>query len=204
MAFLGLRVPHETARILSEIDLGFGEKEDAAKLHVTMLYIGKQVAIEKVAAMLAPIMNVVSQTKPFTVSTSRVTTFPPNPDDGVPIIARVDSNDLHAFRTALCTAFDAAKIDYNKKYPEYKPHVTLGYEQDPLVFADNAVDISIPTVTWAAHELTLWGGDSGDNRVIVTFPLSVVSPTKTASRGASHQTSLNRAYVQLVKNWAPM
>jgi hypothetical protein len=115
----------------------------------------------------------------------------------------VDSNDLHVFRKAVCTAFDAGKIEYNKKYPDYRPHVTLGYSQDPAVNYDNAVDLQIPTVTWGAHELTLWGGDSGDNRVIVTFPLSVASQTKTASmqQPVDFQTQLNRAYVQLQKNW---
>ena len=152
--------------------------------------------------MLAPIVNVVSQTKPFTVSTAHVTTFPPNPDDGVPIIARVVSNELVALRQAICAAFDATKIEFSKKYPDYTPHVTLGYSQDPAVNYDNAVDIQVPVVEWGAHELTLWGGDNGDTRIIVTFPLSVVSHTKTASRRTSQQQmALNRAYVQLAKNW---
>lgn len=193
MAFLGLKPPAETARILSEIDFGdFGEKEPASSLHVTMLYVGKDIPIEKIASMIPTIFSVVSQTKPFTVSTSRVTTFPPNPEDGTPIIALIDSNELHAFRKAMCAAFDAAKLDYNKKYPEYRPHLTLGYSEDPMVNADNAVDLSIPVVEWGAHELVLWGGDNGDNRIIITFPLSV----------ATTKTAMHRAYVQLAKNWS--
>jgi 2'-5' RNA ligase len=202
MAFLGLAVPAATARILSEIDFGnLGDKEPSSSLHITMLYLGKEVEIEKIATMLAPIVQVVSQTNPFTVSISRVTTFPPNPDDGVPIIAPVVSNELMALRASICGAFDAAKIEYSKKYPDYKPHVTLGYSQDPAVNYDNAIDMQIPVVEWGAHEITLWGGDNGDTRVVVTFPLSVVSNTKTASMAPDRRTALNRAYVQLVKNW---
>src|SRR5271170_4360536 len=119
MAFLGLKCPPETARILSEINFGdVGEKEPPSSMHITMCYLGKEVPIEKIAAMIPIIFSVVSATKPFTVATSRVTTFPANPDDGVPIIAPIDSNDLHAFRKNLCTAFDAATppINYSKKY----------------------------------------------------------------------------------------
>lgn len=194
MAFLGLKCPPETARILSEIDFGkVGEKEPPSSMHITVCYIGKEVPIEKIAAMIPVIFGVVSQTKPFTVSTSRVTTFPPNPDDGVPIIAPIDSTELHAFRKALCTAFDQARVEYNKKYPDYRPHVTLGYSQDPLVNADNVVDLTVPTIEWGAHELVLWGGDTGDNRLIVTFPISV----------ATSKTSMHKAFVQLAKNWSP-
>ncbi len=194
MAFLGLPIPHETARILSEVNFGnVGEKEPPSSFHITMLYIGKEVAIEKVASMIPVIFGVVAKTKPFTVATSRVTTFPANPDDGVPIIAPIVSNALVAFRKSLCDAFDKANIEYNKKYPAYRPHVTLGYSQDPLLNADNGVDLTIPVVEWGAHELVLWGGDTGDNRLIVTFPLSVIT-TKTA---------MHKAYVQLAKNWSP-
>jgi 2'-5' RNA ligase len=195
MAFLGLKCPPETARILSEVDFGdFGEKQSPSSMHITVLYIGKEVPIEKIASMIAPIFSVASQTKPFTVSTSRVMTFPPNPDDGVPIIAPIDSNDLHAFRKSICEAFDKAGIEYNKKYPDYRPHLTLGYSEDPLVHTDGAINLQFPTVEWGAHELVLWGGDSGDNRLIVTFPLSI----------ATTKTAMHKAFVQLAKNWGPV
>ncbi len=193
MAFLGLAVPAATARILAEIDFGkYGEKEPPSSMHITVLFIGKTVPIETIATMIEPIFNVVSQTKPFTVATSRVTTFPANPEDGTPIICPVDSNDLHTFRKAICAAFDQAGIEYNKKYPDYRPHVTLGYSKDPLVDADKAIDLTIPVVEWGAHELVLWGGDSGDNRVIVTFPLSI----------ANNKSARDKAFVQLAANWS--
>ncbi len=193
MAFLGLRVPQETARILAEVDIGkWGEKEPPSSFHITMAYMGREVPIETIAQMIPAIFPVVAKTSPFTVSTSHVTTFPPHPEDGVPIIARVDSEPLHAFRAAVCQAMDAAGVDFSKKFPDYKPHVTLAYAKDALVHYDNAFDIHIPTIEWAAHELVLWGGDNGDNRLIVTFPLSI----------AMSKTAMHRAYVQLAKNWS--
>lgn len=197
MAFLGLRVPPETARILSEVDFGdFGDKSPPNEFHITICLLGKHIPIERVAQMIAPIFSVVQETKPFMVSTSRVATFSPNKDDGVPIIARVDSNDLHAFRAKIAKTLMEKVPDFPPdKYPEYKPHVTLGYSSDPLVYYDNAVDLQIPTVSWGAHEIILWGGDKGDQKLIVTFPLSVMA--KTASTGSSRQAGLYKAFVQL-------
>ena len=201
MAFLGLRVAHETSRILSEIDFSqFGEKVDASEMHVTICYLGKGIDIARVAQMIVPIFNVVQATKPFMVQTSRVTTFPPNKDDGVPIIARVDSNDLHALKANLIKTLMEKVPDFPpEKWPEFKPHVTLGYSEDPDVNASNIIDITIPTVSWAAHEIVLWGGDKGDNRLIVTFPMSIL--TKTASMNpVSRQKALYKAFVQLANN----
>jgi 2'-5' RNA ligase len=192
MAFLGLAVPAPTARILSEVDFGkFGDREPPGQFHITMCYLGKEVPIEKVAQMIAPILGVVAETKPFTVSTSRVTTFPANPEDGTPIIALIDSNELHAFRAKVCEALKGAGVSFSEKYA-YTPHVTLGYSQDPLVDADKAIDFTIPTVEWGAHEIVLWGGDTGDNRLIVTFPFSV----------AQTRTAVHKAFIQLAKNWS--
>lgn len=192
MAYIGFRVPPETARLLAEVNFGdFGEKRPPGKYHVTVAYLGKELPIEKIAQMLPVIFACTSQTRPFTVSTSKVTTFPPNADDGVPIIAAVDSQALHDFRNRLIGDIQAAMIEIPNRYPTYRPHVTLAYSPDLRVNSDNLIDLQIPTVEWGAHELVLWGGDNGDNRLIVTFPLSI----------AMTKTAVQRAFVQLAQNW---
>ncbi len=187
MAFLGLKVPPETARLFAEIDVP-GEKSAPSAMHITMVYLGKEVPIETIAATIPVVMKVVSGTRPFSVQTSHVSTFPAG-DDGVPIIARVQSNDLHRLRNALLNALDAASIPYNKKFPEFKPHVTLAFSKDPLV--EEIVNIDIPTIEWGAHELVLWGGDQGDKRIIVTFPFSI----------AMTKAAVDRSFVQLATRW---
>lgn len=176
MAFLGLRVPLEAARLLSEVPetAKYGTPEPLDRFHVTLLVLG-DIAIEDVAKAIEPIFEVASETRPFAVATSHVTTFPPG--ETVPIIGLIDSPDLHALRQRLADALDEAEVDYSKKFREYRPHVTLGYSADPLVHADNAINVHLPVpIAWGAHELVLWGGDS-DNQVvtklIVTFPFSL-------------------------------
>jgi 2'-5' RNA ligase len=167
MSFLGLRVPHETARLLGGLDVP-GKKEPTSHMHVTMFYFGDEVPIGDLVKVIEVTYGVTSETKPFTVRTSQVTSFPKG-DDGVPIICRVESDALHDLRDKIKTAYEGGEVEFNNNYPEYKPHVTLAYDPEGNSFEEQR----IPTVEWGAHELVLWGGDSGDDKLIVTFPFAL-------------------------------
>ncbi len=189
MAALMIPLPEETARVLSEIQVP-GKKVDQGSSHITVLYLGKNVPVERIAVMIPVLFSITSETAPFAVSTSHVTTFPSNPDDGTPIIARIESEPLHALRKKLCAALDKAGVEYDKKYPEYKPHTTLAYDPDPDTHG--SADLDIPEITWGAHEIVLWGSDQGTGRLVVKFPFSI--PGKTARE---RTTPLYRAATQL-------
>lgn len=178
MAFIGIRVPHETARLLGQVEIP-GEKVASDEMHVTMVYLGKDVPIEVLARAMTVTFSVVNGRSPFAVQTHRVTTFPPNPVDGVPIIAPIESPDLHAFRRTLVQAFQAEGVPFNNKYPDYHPHVTLGYTKDETVHAEHTADKALPVVQWGVGEVVMWGGDSGDGKVTVTVPF-VLSPAREA------------------------
>lgn len=187
MAFIGLRVPAATARLFGEIDVP-GDKEDSASLHVTIIYLGEDVDISALTEAIQATYAVTSKTKPFTVRTSRVFSFPENPDykSGHPVISYVESDDLHALRDNLVAGLDGAGIEFNKKYPSYRPHVTVAYSPEAVE------EFRIPTIEWGAHEIVMWGGDEGDRKLTVTFPLAL-SPsnvTAMARRVASRFTSL--------------
>ena len=194
MAFLGLKVPHEAARLLSEVNYGgVGEREPLDHAHVTVLHLGKKVPIDNICKAIIPMYEAVSQSAPFTASTSRVSVFTPHPDEGtVPVICPVDSPALHKLRSAVCASCDAAGVDYSKKFPDYNPHVTLAYSKEASTYENWAGDITFPAVEWGVHEIVLWGGDEGDKRIIITFPMSI-SMTKEG---------LNRAFVQLAQRWS--
>ena len=103
MAFLGVKVPHEAARLLSEVDYGgIGEREPLDHSHITLLHLGKKVPLASICKAIIPIFEAVSRCAPFTVSTSRVSVFTPHPDEGtVPIICPIDSPALHELRAAV-------------------------------------------------------------------------------------------------------
>jgi 2'-5' RNA ligase len=170
MAFLGLQVPHETARLLSGIDVP-GDREPTSHFHVTMFFFGDDLDIDHLAGIIRAAFGVTTQTRPFTVGTSSITSFPS--EGSKPIICRVESDELHALRERIRKVFDEEGVEYNQRHPEFKPHVTLAYDDSGEDFEDQ----SIPTVEWGAHELVLWGGNSGDDRLVVSFPF-VLNPDK--------------------------
>ncbi len=174
MAFLAIQVPQDTARIFQDIDVP-GDKGKVGKHHITLCYLGKDVPIAMLTKAIEATFKVVSSTRPFTVSVSKVTTFPVG-DDGVPVICPIDSEELHALRARLVDRFVEDGVEYNNKYPIYKPHVTLSYAEEAIP------DRQIPTLTWGAHEVILWGGDSGDSRLVVQFPMSLSLREKVARR----------------------
>lgn len=184
MAFIGLKTPHETARLLTSIEVP-GDAVSMDESHITVLYLGKDVPIEVLAKAMLATYAVTSRTRPFTVRTSTLTCFPKN-DDGVPVICRVDSDPLHDLQAKIRASFDQNGVPYSAKYPEYKPHVTLSYAEDEVA------EQRIPTIEWGAHELVLWGGDSGDRRLIVTFPFSIDPNQEIAQRVAQRFASSGR------------
>jgi len=184
MAALMFTVPEETARILNELPVP-GRREPHNS-HITVVYLGDDTPIERIGELLPVLYDVTSKTLPFSVSTDLITTFPAG-KDGVPVIAKVRSPELHAFRAALCQAMDEAGIEYDNKFPVFKPHVTVAYAKDP----DLTFEVDIPEISWSAHELLLWGSNRGTGRLVVKFPLSL-PVGKIASDSA-----LQRAMVQL-------
>jgi 2'-5' RNA ligase len=184
MAFLGVKVPHDIARLLSSLKVE-GEKVPPGEAHITILYLGKELPIEAVTRAIEVAYEVTSNTKPFTVKTQLVTSFPVNKDSGIPIIARVESAPLLALRNALTAAFDAEGVNYDKKYPEYKPHVTLSYKKptgDSEAGIEIPADQNIPQLEWGVGEMVLWGGDAGDEKLSVTFPFDLALSKKAAYR----------------------
>jgi|ERR1700722_9672312 len=164
MAFLGIRAPHEAARLIHEIDVP-GEKEDSAHLHITLLYLGKDVSVEELARAMVATYSVTKDTSPFWVSLNCVNYFPVPDGMPFPIVAPVISPKLHELRKNLAKTFGRAKIDYDKRFKVYHPHVTLSFNDT------NIKKTKIEPIEWSVQELVLWGGSNGDSRIFITFPL---------------------------------
>ena len=154
------------------------------------MYLGKDIPIERISKMLPVIFDVTSSTTPFSVASSEVGCFPAG-DDGVPVIAKVSSPPLHEFRERLTQAFDANDLEYDKKFPEYKPHVTLAYD------GDGDFELEFPEIVWGAHELVLWGSNRGTGRLVVKFPLSLPQGRTANSGGYQFSSAYARAAIQV-------
>lgn len=163
MAFVGLNVPEEVARLLDEVEVP-GEKVPAADKHITILHLGWEIPIEQISAAVIAIESVTSSAVPFVVELSRISCFPKG-DDGVPIISLVDSPLLTTLHDRLKDAFDKRGVPFSKKHPTFAPHVTLSYNEEAID------DRPIGPINWTVYEVILWGGDSRD-RVTASFPLA--------------------------------
>lgn len=181
MAFVGLPVPASTSRLFSDIDVP-GDKTPRDHHHITLAYLGDDVSIDALAEAIKATYAVTSMTRPFTVRTSRVASFPANPDDNDkhPVIAHIDSDELHTLRARLVDRFKDSSVDYSRKFPKYRPHVTLAYAQEAFE------EIRIPTIEWGAHEVVLWGGDEGDQKLTVNFPFAL-SHSVTPEMAMTHR-----------------
>lgn len=191
MAALMFTVPDETARILQELEVPEGTPE--AHSHVTVVHLGDDVPIETIGELLPVLHRITAKTVPFSVSTSRITTFPAG-EDGVPVIAAVDSPELHAFRTELCGAMDKAGIEYSRKFPTFRPHVTVTYAED----LDTEFELTFPAISWPCHDLLLWGSNRGTGRLVVKFPLSLpMGKVASPSQQLKAFSTYRKAMIQL-------
>jgi 2'-5' RNA ligase len=174
VALIGLKVPHETGRLLTSVDVP-GERHSPSDMHVTILFPGKGWTELDAAKAMMVAYQVAQRFHPFIVYADRVASFPSNPNDGVPIICPLISPHLHALKAALESRFDAAGIEYSKKWPEYKPHVTMAYLKDAgpgITYEEKLPGLC----AWVASELMIWAGDDMDDKMIITIPFVLQSP----------------------------
>lgn len=181
MAFIGLKVPHEAARLLRGVDVP-GDRLSTSDMHVTVLYLGHGVPVVEVAKAMCAAHQVTSRTAPFLCGIRDVSSFPGG-EDGIPVICPVHSPGLHVLNAALRAEFDRLCIRYSKKWPEYKPHVTLSYVTGPDAPRAYSSDLPGP-LTWTASDMVIWGGDEGDEVLSVTMPF-VLGPVERAARRIS-------------------
>jgi 2'-5' RNA ligase len=169
MALFYTKLPHETERLLtSGLSLPNVELDVEEWKHITLVYLGDDVPLETVAQAMVAAYDVVSTTPPFTVRVNEITTFPKNDSGLTPVICRIHSPEIHYLQERLCVVLDHYRIAYSKKFPEYKPHVTLGYTEGS--FSDQV--LSTP-VEWGVHEIHLGAGDERDQRCCITYPLRI-------------------------------
>jgi RNA 2',3'-cyclic 3'-phosphodiesterase len=163
MAFIGVKIPTPVAVELSKIKVP-GTRVSQEEMHVTLLHLGNNVPIPEVLQATLACYLMAKKWKSFKIGVKRVTSFPAG-DDGVPVIARVLCPNLHKLHGELEKSLDAMEIPYSKKFPEFKPHVTLSYSPEDVK------DIEIDPIMWMVDELVIWGGDEGEERIAITLPL---------------------------------
>lgn len=181
MAFIGLDVPADAALLLEGLSGVPGDRESASDMHVTIVHLGKAVAPVQVAKAMLVAHSVAASFGPLNLSLDRVTNFPSG-NDGFPIICPIESPELQALNAALKSELSRFGIPFSDKWPEFRPHVTLGYlrDADPGFSIDSPLSSPLP---FSVSQLCLWGGDAvGPESVRIQVPLAMKMVDRVASR----------------------
>ena len=159
---LAIPIQPDISRLFQELDLDI-ERDPAD--HITMFYFGDDLPISKVLKIIPVIFEITNNLKPFTAAASNYSSF--DSDEEYPIICPVKSKGLIDLREKIKKAFDSKKISYDKKFPEYKPHITLGYSKE------KKKNTKFPKVEFTISQLSLYAGDNSDTKLFVNFPFTI-------------------------------
>lgn len=163
MALIGIGISSEIAKKLANIKIP-GEKVDPESMHITMFYLGDENSPKKLVSAFLAMADIIRQTKSFKVSCSEISSFPKG-EDGYPVILKVESEELMNLRAKIKKSFDAKGVKYSNKFPEYKPHITLGYsKKEPKPEKINKTNIQV-------NHIMIWGGYNQIDGVNIQIPL---------------------------------
>jgi len=162
MAMLAIPIQPDISRLFQEFDLDI---ERDPSNHITLFYFGDDLPISRVLKIIPVIFDLTEGLEPFTASASSYSSF--ESDEAYPIICPVKSTSLINIRDKIQKAFDKSKIKYDKKFPDYKPHITLGYSKEKLK------NTKFPKVEFTISQLSLYCGDTSDTKLFVNFPFSI-------------------------------
>lgn len=154
MAYISFMVPPEAASKLSKL-YALGDVSPPEDMHVTLAFLSKSTPPSQVVRAIAACHVAASASAPILMHAALLTSFPPNPDhrEGVPVIVRVVSDALHSFQARLLAELDRFGVEYSKKFPEYKPHVTLSHGPE------RPGPKKVGPVSWTSDQVMVWGGE---------------------------------------------
>ena len=165
MAMVAIPISQDISRLFHGVELGENVSRDPSD-HITLFYLGDELKLSKIIKMIPVIFEITSKMGPFEITCSRITTFSKGPK-GYPIIAEIKSKELTELRNKIKEAFEEKKIKYDDKWPEFKPHITLGFSKKKIK------NKPLDKATWGVNALSIYGGDHADTKLFVNFPFNL-------------------------------
>lgn len=159
---LAIPISQDISRLFQELDLDI-EKDNSN--HITLFYFGDNLSMPQILKIIPIIFDVTENMNPFIVTTSGYSFF--ESDDIYPVICPVKSSKLISLRNKIANCFDDSKVKWDKTYPVYKPHITLGYSKE------KPKNTKFPKVEFPISQIALYGGDTADTKLFVNFPFTI-------------------------------
>lgn len=167
------------------------------EVHLTIKYLGKTSdwTEEQQRTILGVVTQVAQKHGPIAGRVNRLGRFytEGENDEGDPIWLGGDFRGLRELRDDIVHALNAAGIVYEDTYPDFTPHITVGYidsERDMPPVTINAFDTVIDNVT------VYWGG--------LEYPIALDGPTLGAGEIWATPWEDGNLYVPVLKAETPV
>ncbi len=171
MAMIALPIPFEVSKLLSKIKVP-GDKTPMEEYHITLFSLNDNLKLKDIEEVIEPVFELAKKTQPFKIILKDFTTF--DGKDKIPVICRLNTEEIFKFREALRKKLDKAGIEYSKKFPEFKPHVSLSYHDTKVK------DKSFDKIIFEADSVAIYCGDSGKEKMYVECPFGKEIKKKSA------------------------
>lgn len=147
-------VPPKSARDEIAAAMGDDLHEDPDELHITLVYIGKNLSEETCSKIEACLDSICSDHEPLNCKMQGLGVFDHEDDGGRPFYSSIDAVGMAKLRTELVEALEDSGVDIEHKY-DFTPHMTLGYIDPDLI----DVTAGSPGVEWESDTIVFMNGD---------------------------------------------
>lgn len=154
MPLVSISLPHDVASKFSEIEVP-GSKTSEKSKHITLFYIDDEIVYDSIK-IFSSLLMISGKQSPFMVSVQKIKNFPEG-DNGFPIIGEVVSQQLLDFREKIKNIFDKLGIAHSKRFPVYRPHVTLSYSDEEIE------ETEVDEISWEVDEITFLISEEDDS-----------------------------------------
>lgn len=162
MSMLAIPISEDISRLFRALKFEENKRPDVAD-HITLFYFGDNTPLSKILKITKHLHELTKNYQPFKISTNKLIQFSEG-KHGFPLVAEINSKELHKFRDEIKKIFDKNKIKYDTKFKEYNPHLTLGYTSEEIK------DVKFDKIEFQVNEVALYGGDEFKENIFVSFP----------------------------------
>lgn len=160
---VSMSFPNDAYRKLRKVIVGIlpdlPEQEDGP--HITVMYLGKKVNPTDREAMIEAFNGAVKLAGKPAITIGRVETFQPteSSDWKTPVVIEVVSDYLQRLNAIVVRAMNP--YNTQKQFPDYRPHITIGYLNRDLTSAEKAAlwNLKLPEVSLGDLKVALMIGD---------------------------------------------
>lgn len=160
MAFIYCPVPKEITNLLFSMDVP-GRKESPEDAHITLVYFDEDMTDDTERRIQSCLQSFYKVWPSGVVSTNKLTCF--DKPGNIPVIFEIDGTYIHKLKNAICYCLDRMGISYSRKFPDFKPHITISYAET------TPEEIEFDPLSWEIECVSFGSGTSSFNKTFHSY-----------------------------------